>query len=111
MTKQMAYRKHYKMWDKLAANPGQEKQDLPEWEELENTYNACYLCSIHHDKRNNCVGCPLEKATRYNCYPLASWWSKWLLGYGDERIKYAFLIRDCVLPYLSTYSKTLLGLV
>jgi hypothetical protein len=123
MTRQEAYVNHYRMWSELVEHPLWVKENTSHADYLlqdDGVLHECYLCEMHYlttdyeDESDFCPECPLRKASGRSCAESddGTWYDEWEHGMGDEQTsrKYATLIRDCVLPYLTPESKKALGL-
>jgi hypothetical protein len=115
MTKQEVYIKHWQMWDELVKHPGLEKIETQAYLEYvkkaaDEPMGDCFLC-----ESNNmwCSECPLFKQAGAACHD-PNWFDFWVTAQDKkddaQTIKYATLIRDCVIPYLTKESKKKLGL-
>lgn len=111
---QYHYRQHYRMWDEIGSQDLQHKTEAKVLKEHRNKprFN-CFLCEIHS---TSCGQCPLDKIS--NCYQINSIYKNWrrLSAFPDsiffrEQRPYAYAIRDCVIPYLTPFSKRVLRIV
>jgi len=109
------------MWDELVEHPEWSKHETSHWVDIDDNdiMHDCYLCEIHFfaphdvDEARYCPKCPLKKVSKRSCVEdkPTTWFDVWRLTKpGETRRKYATLIRDCVIPYLTAKSMQKLGI-
>ena len=94
------FENHWQMWDWLSKNPKKDKLDYLDKINHGPLSCSCFLCAAVN---NQCRKCPLFQASGNYCMeeyaedPFSEWdYAKT----SKDRIFYAKLIRDCVLPWI-----------
>jgi hypothetical protein len=93
---------HIALWDWLYENPGEEKDDWPEWAwnggQYSGVFDDCFACEMAKDKNDRvtigrCTYCPLQIMS-CRSGPESAYESWYNAEDAETRKKYAAVIRD-----------------